>query len=145
MSQPWTVTSSMRVAEFALPHADGDAEDAQLVVYYFGGQGGSVQANLQRWVQQMQRPDGRPAAPTAKREVKKVNGLAVTLLDVSGTYVAETAPGSTKRNYKPGFRLRAAVVETPSGPYFVKLTGPSKTIAKWDQAFQQFVGSLKHK
>ena len=27
--------SSMRVAEFTLPRADGDAEDAQLVVYYY--------------------------------------------------------------------------------------------------------------
>src|SRR5262249_665741 len=34
--------SSMRVAEFTLPRASGDAEDAQLVVYYFGGSGGSV-------------------------------------------------------------------------------------------------------
>jgi hypothetical protein len=31
----------MRVAEFALPRADGDTEDAQLVVYYFGGSGGA--------------------------------------------------------------------------------------------------------
>lgn len=139
------VSSSMRVAEFSLPRADGDPEDAQLVVYYFGGQGGGVQANLQRWVGQMQQPDGQPAAPSAKRETKAVNGLAVTLLDVSGTYIAETAPGSTQRHYKPGFRLRAGVVETPSGPYFIKLTGPAKTVAKWDQAFQQFVGSLKNK
>src|SRR4029453_17678208 len=81
------VASSMRVAEFALPRADGDAEDAQLVVYYFGGQGGSVEANLQRWVGQMQQADGRPAAPVARRQTRVVNGLAVTLLDVSGTYI----------------------------------------------------------
>jgi hypothetical protein len=35
------------------------------------------------------------------------------------------------------------VVETPGGPYFIKLTGPAKTIAKWERAFEQFVGSLK--
>src|SRR4030095_2451581 len=87
------VASSMRVADFALPRADGDAEDAQLVLYYFGGSGGSVGANLQRWVAPMPPPDGRPSSTVAKKETRTVNGLTVTLLDVSGIYVAETAPG----------------------------------------------------
>jgi hypothetical protein len=141
--QKQPVASSMRVAEFTLPRADGDSEDAVLVVYYFGGSGGSVDANLQRWVSQMQQPDGKPSAGVAKKETRTVNGLALTLLDVSGTYVAETAPGSTERHNKPNFRLRAGVIDTPNGPYFIKLTGPSKTIAKWDRAFEQFVASLK--
>jgi hypothetical protein len=135
--------SSMRVAEFSLPRADGDAEDAQLVVYYFGGQGGSVEANLERWIGQIEQPDGKPSASVAKKETRRVNGLALTLVDVSGTYVAETAPGATTRQNKPGFRLRAGVVETANGPYFIKLTGPSRTIGKWDRAFEQFVASLK--
>jgi len=141
--QKQAVSSSMRVAEFALPRADGDGEDAQLVVYYFGGSGGSVDANLQRWVAQMQQPDGKPSTAVAKRESRTVNGLKLTLLDVSGTYVAETAPGSSERHNKPNFRLRAGVVETANGPYFIKLTGPAKTIAKWERAFEQFVGSIK--
>lgn len=141
--QKQPVASSMRVAEFVLPRADGDIEDAQLVIYYFGGSGGSVEANLQRWVGQMQQPDGKPSSAVATRETRTVNGLSVTLLDVSGTYVAETAPGSTDRHNKPNFRLRAGVVETANGPYFLKLTGPAKTIAKWDRAFNQFVASLK--
>ena len=29
-------TSSMRVAQYRLPKADGDSEDASLVLYYFG-------------------------------------------------------------------------------------------------------------
>ena len=48
--KPKAVTSMMRVGEFVLPRAEGDAEDASLVVYFFGGTGGSVQANLDRWV-----------------------------------------------------------------------------------------------
>ena len=46
-------------------------------------------------------------------------------------YVAEMSPGATARNNKPRFRLRAGVVETSNGPYFIKLTGPEKTVAKW--------------
>ena len=141
--QKQPAASSMRVAEFALPRADGDAEDAQLILYYFGGSGGSVDANLQRWVGQMQQPDGQPSSAVAKKETRTVNGLMLTLLDVSGTYIAETAPGSSEHHNKPNFRLRAGVVETGNGPYFIKLTGPVKTIANWEKAFEQFVASLK--
>jgi hypothetical protein len=135
--------SPMRVAEFALPRADGDAEDAQLIVYYFGGQGGSVDANIERWVGQMQQADGKPSTAVARKEIRTVNGLKVTLVDVDGTYVAETAPGAGARHNKPHFRLRAGVVETPKGPYFIKLTGPEKTVTRWNRAYDQFVGSMK--
>ena len=55
-----TPSSSMRVAEFTLPKVASDAEDATVTVYYFGGQGGSVQANIDRWIGQMAQPDGKP-------------------------------------------------------------------------------------
>jgi hypothetical protein len=135
--------SPMRVAEFTLPRADGDAEDAQLVVYYFGGQGGSVDANIQRWVGQMQQPDGKPSSAVAKKQTRTVNGLAVTLVDVAGTYVAGMAPGAAAQHDQQHFRLRAGVVETPKGPYFIKLTGPEKTVARWDRAYDQFINSIK--
>src|ERR1044071_8855839 len=87
-------TSSMRVAQYRLPKAPGDPEDASLVLYYFGqGQGGSVTANIERWVNQMKQADGS-AAKDPKQESFDANGLKVTTVDVSGTYVAETAPGS---------------------------------------------------
>jgi hypothetical protein len=136
--------SSMRVADFTLPKIAGDAEDGQLTLYYFGGQGGTVQANLDRWIGQMTQPDGRASKDVATTtSMKTTSGLAVTLVDVSGTYVAEVTPGSKERFNKPGFRLRAAVVETPTGPYFVKLTGPAKTIAKWNDSYVAFVKSLR--
>jgi hypothetical protein len=138
-----TTTSSMRVADFSLPHADGDSEDAELVVYYFGGQAGSVDANIQRWVGQMQQPGGRASSQVAKKQTRKVNGLDVTLLDLSGTFVAEMSPGASAHNSKPNFRLRAAVIETAHGPYYIKLTGPQQTVSKWDASFERFVASLK--
>jgi len=142
----WKATppsSSMRVADFSLPRAAGDPEDAELVVYYFGGEGGGVDANVQRWESEMVPPPGKPPVPTV-RETRTVNGLKVTLVDVRGTYVAAMMPGAAAHNNKPGFRLRGGVVETPKGPYFIKLTGPEKTVAKWDAAFGRFVASLKY-
>ena len=138
-------TSSMRVAQYKLPKADGDKEDASLVVYYFGAnQGGSPQANIDRWVGQMQQADGS-AAKDAKEEHFETNGLKVTTVDVSGTYVAETAPGSGTFHNNAGYRLRAAVVETPNGSYFVKLVGPEKTVAQWNESFQSYLKSFQLK
>ena len=92
----------------------------------------------------MQQPDGRPSNAVAKRDKRSINGLNVTLVDVSGTYVAEMTPGSAERHNSPNFRLRAAVVETPKGPYFIKLTGPAKTIAAEEKTFEQFLSSVKY-
>ena len=137
--------SSMRVAEFTLPKADGDTEDAALTVYFFGaGMGGNVQANIDRWISQMAQPDGKASKDAAKTSTLATkSGLNVSLVDVSGTYVAEVTPGATERFNKPGFRLRAAVVDTKEGPYFVKLTGPAKTVAKWDAGYDTFLRSLR--
>ncbi len=84
-------TSSMRVAQYRLPKAAGDPEDASLVLYYFGpGQGGSVTANIDRWIAQMKQADGS-AVKGAKDEHLEANGLKVTTVDLAGTYVAEAA------------------------------------------------------
>jgi hypothetical protein len=141
--KPVATSSSMRVAQFTLPRASGEAQDAELVVYYFGGSGGTVDANIERWVGQMQQPDGRPTTAVTKRQSRTVNGMKVTLVDVTGTYVAEVTPGSPQRHNSPNFHLRAAVIDTANGPYFIKLTGPAKTIAAAEKSFELFLSSVK--
>jgi hypothetical protein len=140
-----TPSSTMRVAEFALPRAATDAEDASLTVYFFGAtQGGSVSANIDRWIGQMTQPDGKASKDVAKTSAMESHGLKISLVDLTGTYVAEMSPGATEHFNKPGFRLRAAVVETPGGPYYVKVIGPSATVAKWDPSVAQFLKSLRY-
>lgn len=134
-------SSSMRLSQYQLPAAEGDTEAASLVVYYFGaGQGGSVDANLERWISQMQTPREK-----AKTETTTVNGMKVTLLDVSGAYAGGDMAGGGAAQSKPNFRMRAGVIETPKGAYFIKLVGPEKTVNRWDQAFQEFVKSAEFK
>ena len=139
-------TSSMRAAQFRLPREAGDAEDGSLVIFYFGpGQGGSTQANLDRWVAQFEQPDGSPSKEKAKTSSMTVNGMNVSLLDLSGTFTAEMNPGAGDRQNKPQSRMLAAVVETAKGPYFVKLVGPLKTIDKWEPEFTAFLNSFEFK
>jgi len=141
--QARTASSAMRVAEFVVPRAAGDPEDAEVIIYFFGGSGGSVDANVDRWVGQMQQIDGAASKDKARRATQTVNGLKVSTVDVSGTYVAEVRPGAAERHNKPGFRLRAAVVETPRGPYYIKMTGPAKTVAAAEADYAALLASVK--
>jgi len=136
--------SSTRVAEFVVPKAAGDAEDAELIIYYFGaGGGGGADANIDRWISQVQQPDGSDSKAKAKRADRTISGLKVTTVDVSGTYTAEVRPGSADHYNKPDYRVCAAVVETPQGAYYIKMTGPTKTVGATQADYEKFLSSLK--
>ncbi len=142
--------SNMRVAQYKLPKAEGDNADAELVVYYFGqGQGGSAQANIDRWLNQMQQPDGSPSKEKAKIENMTVNGMPVTTVDVLGKYNGGMASPGAAPSATPAdmsnYRMRAAIIETPKGSYFVKSTGPQKTVSHWDQAYTDYIKSFEFK
>src|SRR6185295_8041238 len=139
-------TSEMRLAQYKLPKAEGDGEDALLVLYYFGpGQGGTPQANIDRWVSQVKQPDGSSSTEKAKTETMTVNGLQVTTVDVSGNYSGGMSQDSAPKDSNSIYRLRGAIIETPKGSYFAKLTGPEKTVNHWQQAFDDYVKSFEFK
>ena len=48
------LSNNLRTAQFEVPAVEGDKDPAELVVYFFGGAGGGVNANLQRWAGQFQ-------------------------------------------------------------------------------------------
>src|SRR5437870_4144460 len=53
-------SNKFRVYQFAVPKADGDKEDAELVVFFFGiGSGGGTDDNLNRWKGQFLPPEGK--------------------------------------------------------------------------------------
>src|SRR6202008_3940652 len=74
----WTVEAArpMRAATYSIRLAPGDQGVAECIVNYFGpGQGGGVDANVERWKSQILGPDGKPAA--AKTEKRSVQGLPI--------------------------------------------------------------------
>jgi hypothetical protein len=135
--------SSMRKAQFKLPRSAGDAEDGEFIVYFFGaGQGGSVADNLERWRGQFRNTDGSPVADTqAQWEIVTANGMNVTILEVSGRYVPGAMPGVTDSGPHENYRMIGAVIETPSGSWFVKATGPAATIAAQRDAIRNYLSS----
>lgn len=136
------VTSSMRAADFVLP---GKAGEAELIVFYFGPSGaGSIDDNVNRWVDQFQQPDGKSSRDAAKIEKTKFGGQDATYVSLTGRYVTQGMPGGGGGPVdKPDQALLAAIVGSPSGPYYFKLVGPKETVEASAKAFRGMLDSLK--
>lgn len=132
----------MRAATYSIPLAAGDQGIAECVVNYFGpGQGGGVEANIERWRGQVLGADGKPAA--AKIDKRTVRGIPITVVDATGTYTGMGGPMMAGAKPVAGYRLIGAIVEGPGGSVFFKLTGPAKTIAAQQKNFEQLLASMQ--
>jgi hypothetical protein len=132
----------MRAATYTIAVVPGEQGPAECVVNYFGaGQGGTVQANVDRWRAQVLGADGKPAVATVT--VRTVRGLKVTVVDSSGTYTGMGGPMAAAAKPVSGYRLLGAIAEGRGGNVFFKLTGPSKTIAAQQAAFDQMLASFQ--
>jgi hypothetical protein len=132
-------SNPMRKAAYVVPRAAGDGEDGELTVFYFGpGQGGSIDANVDRWVKQFS--DHKPE--DVKRADREANGLRQHTVELeAGTFSSGMPGGPTKP--KENWGLLGAIVEAPSGAYFFKLTGPSKTVKAARADFYKLLDSIK--
>lgn len=127
----WIVPSStMRRAQLNVPNpAGGDV--AEVTFFHFGaGQGGGVQANVDRWFGQFQ-------GGTTGQKVETVGATRVTFVEATGTF-ASGMPGGPLTP-KEGYALRGAILENPKGDVFVKMTGPADIVTGADAAFRQMV------
>jgi hypothetical protein len=131
----------MRAATYIVPLTVGDTASAECAVYFFGAQqGGSVEANLDRWKGQMLAPGGKPA--DAKIAKRTIHGLTVTTIDASGDYSGMGGPMASAKSVQSNYRLLGAIVEGPGGNVFIKFTGPAKTIAASQADFEQLLNSF---
>jgi len=133
-------SNPMRKASYVVPRATGDGDDGELTVFYFGaGQGGGTDANVDRWVKQF--GDVKPG--DVRRADREANGLRQHTVELdSGTFSAGAAMGGSGTP-KPNYGLLGGIVEAPSGSYFFKLTGPSKTVAQAKADFYKLLDSIK--
>jgi hypothetical protein len=135
-----TPSSSMRKAQYRLPGERQGTADASLVVYEFGGTAGSVESNMERWIGQFENPDGR--AVESQRRTRAAGPFTLHEIDVAGTYVAETSPGSDEFVNEPDFRMLAAVAEAEGVSYYIKLVGPGACVDHWEASYQAFMSAL---
>jgi hypothetical protein len=127
--------------EFGLPAAKGDSVDGRLTIMAAGG---SIEANVDRWIGQFVQSDGTATKNRAKTNQKEIAGQKVHFVDVAGTFQDRPrgpfGPAVARENY----RMFGAIIELKDkGNYFVKLYGPHKTVSAAEKPFQEFIESLQ--
>ncbi len=132
-------SSTMRLLQFDIPGAEG-TEGAQFVLYYFGpGQGGALDANLERWASQFSGPDGKPVEPVV---TPLKSAMPATLVELRGNYARNVGMGQSG-DALPDRMLLAALVETPEGNLYPQLHGPAELVASQRQAFIGFIEGIR--
>ncbi len=129
-------SSSMRLLQYRLPRADGDAEDGEVAV--FAGSMGTPAANIERWRGQFSGVEhGRDKIEEVKEGVKG----PVHLLDIAGQFGGGMGGGAAPHggSGKGLSRMIAAVVEHPAGAFYVKALGPPATLGKWESSIRAFI------
>ncbi|MBI2313737.1 MAG: hypothetical protein HYU77_14650 [Betaproteobacteria bacterium] len=131
--------NTMRLVQLQAPGKSA-GDNAEVIVFYFGIGGGSVQANVDRWVSQFSTPDGKPVKPVVNKF--KVSGMQVTSVELNGTYARGVGMGPQGAGL-PNHTLLAQVVETAKGNLTFHLWGPKATVASHRAGFEAMVKGLK--
>ncbi len=130
-------SSPMRKAELLVPGPEGtgDKGAATVTVFHFGpGEGGGVQQNVDRWFGQFGGDREKIGAATAKETIGKV---PVTFARARGTFRSGMPGGPTTPVENQA--LLGAILESPSGDVYVKMTGPAPTVDKAEPAFVRMI------
>ena len=124
----------MRLAQFKLPRAEGDAKDGTLTVIAAGG---TAEANIARWKGQF---DGEPEV---KQTARQLGGMDAVLVEMSGTFLFKARPMMPGPGTPmPNTLMLGAIVKTPQAQLFFKGWGPSETMAQARPHFLKMLESL---
>ena len=130
-------SSNLRVATLQYGPVGSDKVKAELNVYYFGpDQGGSVEANFERWLSQVTRAQGEEA----ERETFTVAGFPIHVVRADGTYAGGAMSGDTEP--KAGWRMVGAVLEGSQGNIFFKMVGPEASVRAMEPGLREMLESL---
>ncbi|MBE7488651.1 hypothetical protein HS121_10385 [bacterium] len=134
-------TSMMRIYQVNIPPVEGDTSEGEIA--FFAPIGGSIQDNIDRWIGQFSQPDG--SDPKSKAVVEDIKGdkYPIKLVSVPGTMLASSMPGMPPMPEKTGYMMLGAIIETPSGPWYIKGTGPEKTMAAAKEKFLTLCRSVQ--
>ncbi|HKD35819.1 MAG TPA: hypothetical protein VKB78_03435 [Pirellulales bacterium] len=133
--------------EFAVPAEKGDSEDGRVTVM---GAGGSIEANIDRWIAQFSQADGSETKNQVAEADRKrtIAGLEVHFVDLAGTYKDMPRPFDpmSQAVQRKDYRMLAAIIASPKlGNYFIKFYGPKKTIAAHADEFRKTIEGMKVK
>jgi hypothetical protein len=129
--------NAMRKAQFRIDPAKGEETPGEFSISSFGGGGGGVQANIDRWRGQFKDKNG--GAVAAETTTIKGDNYEITRVEVAGTYTDPFSKAGPQANY----RLLGAIVSGDNSAFFLKVIGPDKTVSGGKEGFDAMLKSLK--
>ena len=130
--------SNVHLMQFSIPKGDGDKEDTEVNVWYFGLNGaGGINQNFQRWIDEFDPKDHKLKITTGKCPAGDY-----ILMDISGTWNRPigTPEGGLKIVRTTGREI-AVGLKGRQGEYFFRLLGPETTVAANLDAFRTAVNA----
>lgn len=125
-----TPSSAMRKAQLEVARG---SEKAEVTFFHFGAdQGGSAADNVARWYAQF--PGSEKNRIT---EHVQVGPVKITFAMTNGTFSSGMPGGPTTPMENYG--LCGAILESPAGNVFVKMTGPNAVVKASTEAFKKMV------
>ncbi len=147
----WTLVESHergdRRATYKTPKAAADKEEPELSVWFYGtGSKGDPKPHVEEWLRFF---DGDPTHD-AKHEDVTENGVAMELVEISGTYKMPIGPpvGPNKKTpmqmVKEGYAMLIGVVKTKDrGNWFFRLIGPKDSVESAKSGFRTMLSESK--
>lgn len=128
------IQPGMRAAQLKVPGKD-EKSSAEVVFFVFGkGDGGGVEANVERWLGMLQ--EGRDKI-NAKIEKVKKGKTQITYVQGEGTYLSGM-PGGPKTPIQNAM-LQGAILEGDEGNVYIRMTGPGTLVKSVQAAFKKMV------
>jgi hypothetical protein len=127
-----------RALQYTVPAPAGSGAGAAELVFsvFAAGDGGPIEPNVQRWINQFRGDDGT-AAP-AQRTERTIAGIPVILLELSGAYQGMGAAAP-----RPGMKQLGAVIQAPDRTVYVRLVGPAATVDSAKDAFGSMMDGMR--
>ena len=133
----------LRKAQFKLPKAEGDREDAEVVVFYTKG-GGGVDANLKRQLGTFEPAKGKDKVEVKQEKVKLGGKQDATYMDIRGTFLKKPFPMAKEGTPHADYRQIYVIFEEDDGGVAsLWLRGPAKTVEKHKKEFDEWVKNFK--
>jgi hypothetical protein len=125
-----TPSSAMRKAQLEIGQG---SDKAEVTFFQFGaGQGGSVAENVTRWFAQFPGNEDK-----RKTETVQAGSVKITYATTEGTFSSGMPGGPTTP--MSGYALCGAILESPDGNVFIKMTGPAAVVKSASEAFKKMV------
>jgi len=129
-------TMQFRNLQYSVPAPGGKGEPAELIISAFvGDDGGPLEPNISRWVNQFRNADDTPITPV--RSEIEVDGMKITLLELKGKYFGMGAAAS-----RPGTAQLAAIIQAPEARVFIRLLGVETTVEAARPVWEKLVAGV---